>query len=466
MHAVRRAVVVGGGIAGLSWALAAAERGYAVTVLEASGRFGGAIRRGRIGPVDGELGAEAFATARPAVLELIDRLGLDGRIVRPTHHQAHLRSARGTQPLPPGLLGIPLDHEGIAATLGADTAREASERDRRPVPALTALPDTLGGLVRDRLGDAVAEHLVDPVVAAVHATPADEAELATVLPTLADAVAEHGGLLPAARALRGSRGAAGAPVATLAGGLSTLVTALVDRLGVTGADLRRGVRVTELTPNDGGWIVTTDSGGFEAEVVCLALPPAATATVLDHAGNPAQRTLMPLLRRLRPSPVAVVSLLLEDRGLTDAGAPLGSGVLVAPDAREVRAKAMTHLSAKWAHVAAAMPADHHLLRLSYGLRTGEDATDRSDDELAAAAALDATTLLGDALAAPHVRATRVTRWRDGLVRPILGRAATVAAIESELAGLSGLALTGGAVAGNGLAAVVARSWSEADRTLA
>ncbi|MFU8841880.1 MAG: FAD-dependent oxidoreductase, partial [Nitriliruptoraceae bacterium] len=55
MPELRRAVVAGGGIAGLVWALEAATRGVAVTVLEAAERPGGAVRRGRVGPATAEL---------------------------------------------------------------------------------------------------------------------------------------------------------------------------------------------------------------------------------------------------------------------------------------------------------------------------------------------------------------------------------------------------------------------------
>lgn len=479
--------MAGGGIAGLVWALEAATRGIAVTVLEAAERAGGAVRRGRVGPMTAELGAEAFAVARPEVLALVEDLGLADRVVRPAVNQAHLATRRGLVALPTGFLGIPVDLDDVARLLGREAAAEAARRDAVPAGPDEVLPVTLGGLVRDRLGDAVATQLVDPVVAGVHATPADEAELASVAPPLADAVRRHGSLVAAARALRGPLGPAGAPVASLDGGLSRLVDALVGRLEELGATIRTGTRATRLHRRPDGWRVTTDHGHHDAEVVGLALPVEVTARLLRTAlgggsargGSDSAPTDAPLagitrgLTELRHTAVTLVSLVVEDPTLRAAGAPVGSGVLVAPDVGAVRAKAMTHASAKWAHVAAALPADHHLLRLSYGGRSGAaegrrsgiEEVGSSDEELVRTSLADAAWLLGDAAGALALRGARVTRWRHGLVRPLVGRRAAVDRIDTDLRALPDLSLVGGALAGNGLAGVVARSRSEATRTL-
>jgi oxygen-dependent protoporphyrinogen oxidase len=163
--------------------------------------------------------------------------------------------------------------------------------------------------------------------------------------------------------------------------------------------------------------------------------------------------------------VTLVTLLLEDRTLTLAGAPVGSGVLVADG--PVRAKAMTHASAKWGWLAAALPSDHHVVRLSYG--GTEPAADLPTDDasdLLRVALEDLHRLLAGSLGSPIVRAALVTPWRGALSRPVVGRAARIAALDQLVTEWSGLAVTGSAVAGNGLAGVVGRSRREAARTLA
>jgi oxygen-dependent protoporphyrinogen oxidase len=456
------AVVVGGGVAGLTWALDAMESGLDVTVLERSTLLGGAVRSAQLGPVTVDVGAESFALARTDVLELASRLDLAQQVERPAIGQAHVMLDGRCMPLPPGLLGIPATLADIAALLGPDAAAQAETRDGAPIPEVA--PPTIGRLVRDRLGDRVAELLVDPVLAGVHATRADDAELASVAPSLYAAMRTHGGLLPAVVALRGALGPAGAPVATIAGGMSRLVARLVERLEDGGAVVRTGTSVERLHHEDerGRWRVHTDAGEVAADVLCLAVPARAAAALLHTLSDPAAREIAEELARLQTTDdVTLVTLLIEDAELAAAGAPVGSGVLVADTS--VRAKAMTHASAKWGWLADALPADHHVVRLSYG---GIHRTEERDEAtLVADARDDVIRLLRGATSDPTIRASLVTRWPGALIRPVVGRAERLAAIDAFLPGLRRVALVGSAVAGNGLAGVVGRSAHEARRTL-
>lgn len=486
-----RAVVIGGGVAGLVWALDATEAGYAVTVCERADRFGGAVRSEPLGPVVVDVGAESFALTRPDVLDLAQRLGLGDAVERPANHQAHVLSDGRLLPLPPGVLGIPADPADIARLLGSDVAARAQDRDSAPVPVEPAV--SLGRLVRERLGDEVADVLVDPVIAGVHATHADDAELASVAPSLHTAMLTHGGLMAGVRALRGALGPAGAPVATFDGGMGRLVERLCAELLARGATLRTDATVTALQ-HDGTWQVRCGGDVLVADVLCLALPagPAtallATAPLTAHAATAARTVAEQLTALPTTDAVVLVSLLLEDAALTRAGAPVGSGVLVAdtlsPDTSDapgtsweppgvgtddvLRAKALTHASAKWAWLAGRLPADHHVVRLSFG---GTHALPSATEQaLVAAAAREVGRLLGDAVdagtgAGTTVRAACVTRWDGALSRPVIGRRSRLVTIDAAVEDLPRLALVGSAVAGNGLAGVVGRSRAEAARTL-
>jgi protoporphyrinogen/coproporphyrinogen III oxidase len=468
-----RALVVGGGIAGLVFALDALDAGLDVTVLEGSDRLGGAVRHATIGTVRVDVGAESFALTRPEMLELVDRLGLGDDVVRPAAQQAHVVAHGRRLALPPGLLGIPADPADIAALLGADVASNATRRDAAPVQS--DAPTTIGRLVRDRLGDRVAEVLVDPVLAGVHATRADDAELASVAPTLHTEMRTHGGLMPAVRALRGALGPAGSPVASLDGGMGLLVERLHRTLVARGTRVRTGVTVTSLR-FEGAWYARAGGEGLEADVLCLAVPAdAARGLLADLDADPdghvdgrvaaAARTVARSLAALPTThDVTLVTLLVEDPVLERAGAPVGSGILVADDT--TRAKAMTHASAKWAWLAHDLPPAHHVVRLSYGGTEDLDPLERDDDAALVRVALaDLRRLLDDALGDPVVRGSLVTHWRGALSRPVVGRADRLSRIDAALPDLPGMAMTGSAVAGNGLAGVVARSRLEAARTL-
>jgi len=251
------------------------------------------------------------------------------------------------------------------------------------------------------------------------------------------------------------------------------VEALMERLRSLGVPVHTATEATGLARRAGGWRVTTDAGSHDAEVVAVALPAdraaalLGTATGAEATSRPgALRPITAHLGSFRPTAVTLVTLLVEAPGIGAGEAPVGSGVLVAPDVTRVRAKAMTHASAKWAHVAASLPPENHLLRLSYGGRgQPDDPAHLADDVLVDAALADAGRLLGQAPGTLTRRASLVTRWHHGLVRPLVGRRAALDAIDRALTEVPDLALLGGAVAGNGLLGVVTRSRTEAARTL-
>jgi protoporphyrinogen/coproporphyrinogen III oxidase len=458
-----RAVVVGGGVAGLTFALDALEAGYEVTLLDGDRRLGGVVRSEALGPVQVDVGAESFALTRPDLTELAQRLGLGDEVVRPASHQAHVLTGGRMLPLPPGLLGIPASVEDIDRILGPEAAEEAAHRDRQPLDVHT--PATIGELVRQRLGDGVADTLVDPVIAGVHATRADDAELASVAPSLAAAMHAHGGLLPAVRALRGPLGPAGSPVASLHGGMGRLVERLEQRLLAGGALVHTQTAVTALQ-HDGSWRVQGDGLEHDADVLCLAVPARSASGLL----RPLMGELADELAALPTTDdVTLVTLLFVDEQLSHAGSPVGSGVLVADGA--VRAKAMTHSSAKWGWLAEVLPAAHHVARLSYGgtsrpsERAGTDRTEVADEALVAQAMSDLRILFDGAIGTPRILGSLVTRWAGALSRPVVGRAQRLAGIDERISTLPRLAVTGSSLAGNGLAGVVGRSRLEATRTL-
>ena len=143
-------------------------------------------------------------------------------------------------------------------------------------------------------------------------------------------------------------------------------------------------------------------------------------------------------------------------------------MLVAPGVHRVRAKALTHATAKWAWLARAAGPGRHVVRLSYGVAgspaVGSYATPEGtepadpralgDDALTALALRDASTLLGVALSPAQVVASARVAWSQALPRPSASHSTMVARVRLAVAGVPGLAVCGAWVAGNGLASVV------------
>ncbi|GHF04331.1 protoporphyrinogen/coproporphyrinogen oxidase [Pseudolysinimonas yzui] len=389
--------VIGGGIAGLLVALRLAEGGHRVTLLEAADRLGGQLAPQRLAGVELDAGAESFATRGTAVTALLTELGLDGDVVIPGGGTAWLHRARGAVPLPAaGVLGIPAhplapDVVRAIGLAGAWRARLDAVLPRRVGGDAT----TLGELVEARMGRAVLDALVTPVVRGVYSREPGDLPLAVAAPTLLDRLRQHGSLAAAVAGLR-ANAPAGSLVASLRGGMFRLAAALADACRASGVDLRTGVRVD-------------------------ALPPGRVVLAAPAPGAAPGRT------------VTVVTLVVRTPLLD--GAPRGSGVLVAPGGG-VEARALTHLTAKWDWIADAFEGAH-ALRLSY---------DGVPTDAVAQARRDASTIFGVDLPDPLDSAVRT--WHrpapethdDGTLRtgePVAGSglAAVVAHAESLAAAI-------------------------------
>ena len=144
--------------------------------------------------------------------------------------------------------------------------------------------------------------------------------------------------------------------------------------------------------------------------------------------------------------------------------PRGTGVLVAASTPGVTAKALTHVSAKWAWVAEAAGEGRHVVRLSYG-RDGESSlTDALDDEeFQALAVQDASLLLGVELDPSTVVGFARTEWRDALSPATIGARERVHSVRGVVATVPGLELTGAWLAGTGLASVIPDAVATAGR---
>lgn len=562
--AVWDAVVVGGGIAGLAAAWELTRAGLRPLLVEARGYTGGLVAGARIAGVRMDLGAEGFVLRGRAVSEAAEALGLE--IVGPSGGGARLL----LPPLPDGegpgggggspadalgghgsgcrapdrigadriagapggsggpwrlhrfprdsFLGIPADPTApdVVEVLGQAGARRAAADADLPGRTGTG-PDEaadLASFVTARMGPAVLDRLVRPIVAGIHAADPRALAADTVAPGLREATARLGSLQAAVGELlrrRRARSGGRSVDVTTRGGLVRLTDALRNAVEADGGSVRTRTGAQSLRPVDpaGGPDGPGGSGGPGGPGGGGAGP---TGTPAADFGAPAARwelTLAPTGRGPTPSdePVAVgpaervrtdrlvlacsapaAARLLAGAGVEAdpnapvgspiarfilvarapglAGAPVGSGLLVAPPAAgraaPVRAKALSHLSVKWPWIGRELRALHgedvHALRLSYG-RPGEPRPEVTlNDALA-----DVEALTGARIAPDDVIDHMLVRW-DGTLPPVdADRRERAAALVERVESLPGLALTGAWVAGTGIAAVVEHARSRAGR---
>ena len=367
----------------------------------------------------------------------------------------------GAHPAPrTGVLGIPgdLNDPTLAGILSKSGIRRA-KLDRVLPASVGAQAQTLGELVRKRMGQQVLDRLVAPVTSGVHSTHPEELEIDSVVPGLRRALAERGSLTAASASLR-QLSPAGSQVAGLVGGMNQLSEALVRDV------LRRRVRILtgydaiaiDRDPYRGGWTLlqrAPQTGERVAPVHGDYLVMATDGpTTLRILGSHVDSTLLPQIEAGHE--IALVTLAVDQPALNSS--PRGTGVLVSDQVVRVRAKALTHASAKWSWVAEEMGEGKHLLRLSYG-RGNEHGPLREvslyDDQLITLAMHDASTLMDTTIGRDQLLGADVVRWNGSLPTARPGHQEKVQKFRSALRELEGVTAVGAWLSGNGLAAVTA-----------
>lgn len=521
------ALVIGGGIAGLSATWQLTQDGLKPLLVEARGYLGGLIAPGYIGPVQVDLGAETFVPRGVETAQMVAALGLEAlapsgdgaRLFLPPNRangESHWRLWRF---LRDAYLGIPADPsaDDVVAVLGAKAAqRAAQDRHLGSEVGQGAEGETLAGFVAARMGQAVVDRLVRPIVAGIYTC--DPADLATdtVTPGLRQATREHGCLADAvAFLLARSRKATGGRSVDkcVRGGMFQLTAALSQAITTAGGTVLTRVGAQQLIAPDAAshgvsedtahgtncgasnaaFHDASDGVGYWQVVLAPTKPGPTPSSEPVPAGAP--RTLRtkrlvvacsarPALRLLASAnlaaldtditipvgaPIARYSLLVDSPEL-DA-APVGQGLLVAPaspasctntqpDAVEspVGAKALSHLNVKWPWIAQALAPHQHLLRLSYG-RLGQSEPQVSLEQALA----DVQVLTGVTIHPEQVSEHKLVRWNGTLPPLPPSYRARIAAFMSQVENIEGLAVTGAWVGGTGVNAVVAHARTNARR---
>jgi protoporphyrinogen/coproporphyrinogen III oxidase len=433
---MRHVVIIGAGISGLAAAHALREVDVRITVVEGAGRIGGKLRTSSVGDVDVDEGAESFLVRRPEARDLAVAVGLADDVVHPATTRASVWSRGRLRPLPARtLFGVPSSVPSLRGVLtAAEVARAGADLVLPPGAAIDDV--SVGSLVRHRLGDAVAERLVDPLLGGVYAGRADELSVRATAPSLAT----NGSLVRAAATAVGS-GMDGPVFGTVRGGLGRLVSAVAQG---SGAEIVLGRTVRRLERTAAGFRVvhgpTIDELAIDADAVVVAVPAAAAARLLRDVAPSAAADLSAI-------DYASVALVTTVWGREQIQTPGGSGYLV-PAVERRSVKAVTFASSKWAH----LDGDLVVVRCSFGRHGDTAELQRDDDDLVALAVAELRLTAG---ASGSPVASRVSRWGGGLPQYAVGHVDRVRRIRAAVAAVPGLAVCGAAYDGVGIPACIA-----------
>ena len=462
----RRAVVIGGGLAGLAAAESLVAAGWRVTVVEASGRLGGVIETVRRDGWLVERSADNFLAARPEGTALVERLGLSAQLigVEPRVRRALILHRGRPVPVPAGFrLLAPGRLASILTTPLLSPAGRLRVAAERLLPRGKGGDESLERFAVRRLGREAFERLVQPLVAGIWTADPAKLSMAAACPEFLEMERRAGSLSAGERLRLRSTGAAAQAAGarygqfvTLATGMETLPRELGRQLAAAGVEFLTA-SVDRLERADGGWRVhrrpTGDGAApLETEAVVVAVPAPTAATI---AGS-ADRELAALLGGIEYAGSAVVSL---GFARADVAHPLDAAGIVVPRIEGRRILAASFSSSKFPGRA---PERHVLVRTFVGGALDPDAAALDDEPLTALVRRELADVIG-ARGVPKL--VQIDRWTRAMPQYHVGHMERVAAIKRRLEGIPGLAIAGAAYEGVGIPQTIASGQAAAAKLL-
>lgn len=429
---MKRIIVIGAGISGLTAAEALQRKGHDVLVLDEGDRAGGVIGTHAEAGFLFENGPNSFLDNAPDTLALCNELGLEHECLRTSMRDnarfIYLNGELHEVPTGPGgLYGTRILSAKSKRRLMAEPLRGANREKE---------DESLAAFVRRRLGDEVLDHLVTPFVSGVYAGDPEHLSLRATFPVLYDLEREWGSLIGGSikKKLFGAKSTQPAKprarnLCSFVGGMQTLTDTLAKRLG---EKIWICNRVTGIERYDDKLCVHALGIGNhtqEADAVLVTIPAYATADLLSEYIPRSYD----YLQSIPYNHVVVAGLGYAKEQVGHACD--GFGYLV-PRGQGVRILGSIWSSSLFARRA---PGSHHAFSVFLGGSLDPEIAHCSDDEIYAIAQKDLYTTVG-AEGDPVYR--RLVRWPRAIPQYPVGHVDRVQTLRDEIQSVQGLYLCG------------------------
>jgi oxygen-dependent protoporphyrinogen oxidase len=468
----QRIAVIGGGVSGLAAAHRFRELApqTQVTLFEAGSRLGGVVSTVHRDGFQVEQSADNFITTLPWGLDLCQRLGLTGQLVRTNASCPRTFVVRRGRlhRLPDGFLMMaptqlwPMAVTPILSPLGKlRAALEFFIPPRRDDD-----DESMAQFVRRRLGREAFDRLVEPLVGAVYAADMEKLSVKATLSRFREMEKQHGSLIramryqmkhkPNAGTLYSGSAESGARYSmfvTLSEGLSTLVEAITARLPPE--SIRLNSPIERIDRSGSVWRISPAGAGqfLEFDALVVAAPAHRASPLLA----PIDAELAAELGQIEYSGTAIVSVGYDVR---QVGHRLDGMGAVVPSIENSPILACSFSSQKYPHRA---PAGKTLLRVFVGGARRPELAEMPDAQLLPLVLQHLRPLLrieGEPVFCD------IAHWPRTMPQYHVGHQQRVARIEARLAALPGLKLAGSAFRGVGLPDCIHSGESAAEQILA
>jgi oxygen-dependent protoporphyrinogen oxidase len=413
---LHKALIIGGGISGLSAAYYLSKAGIRPTLLERKPRVGGVIQTSVQQGCVLEEGPDGFMAAKPWAMKLIRELGLADQVIGSNDYSriTYIVKKGKLVPMPEGLmmmvptkflplLETPLLSWGAKIRMGLEIFRQP----QGPQPDRSVYEFLL-----DHYGEESIDYLAEPLLAGVYGGDPREMSANSVLSRFVDLEARYGSLTRGALAAPRPQSPGGSFLQTLKGGLGQLIEALRPSADVVQADVETVER------SGAGFRVRANGEWLEAEHIVVATPAHNAAELLGSL----QPELAGLLAGIPYT--SSITLAIGYRQNTFDHPLIGHGFLV-PKKERRHIFGCTWIGNKFDH---RVPANMVVLRCFLGGET----MPLSDEALVDAARSDLHSLMGlEAEPVFH----NIARWPNSMAQYTVGHEQRVSRIEELMHGI-------------------------------
>lgn len=313
-----KTAVIGAGISGLAVAFYLKQAGVEVKVFESEKQAGGKMRTVYENGYIIETGPNGFLDGKPYTLNLVKALGIEDRLYR-SSDKARKRFIYTNG----RLVRLPENPIAFLSSYLLSWKGKLRLVGEFFVPPKKDLSDeTLGDFARRRIGEEALEKLLDPMVAGIFAGDPDRMSLKAAFPAIFYLERQYGGLIKGLIAKmkeakkKGTKSSGpagpGGVLTSFKHGVNDLIDALTEKLGKS---IETETPVTRVEKTGNKWKVTYMKNGEKREEVFDKLIMSTPSYVAAKLLKTVNEELSDLLSQIEYSPISVVALGFEKKGL-------------------------------------------------------------------------------------------------------------------------------------------------------
>ncbi len=453
-HAQKRAIVIGGGITGLSAAYRLKReseiRGMPLEVilLEASDKVGGVIRTEHRDGFIIEHGPDAFISTKPWGKALCEELDITDKLIgtNPKVRRSFVVRKGKLLPVPEGFYMmapgafIPFLKSPIFSLMGK--LRIACDIF---ISRKTDDDESVADFVRRRLGNEAFERMAQPMIGGIYTSDAENLSLKATFPRFLEMEREHGSIIKALlaqkrNAKQTSRDTSGPRYSLFMSfdtGMQTLVDALADNLSGCIRFHACVASIQQKEQGEGWHVCLQDNEILDTDLLCIALPAPQTSKILQ-AVSP---TLAEKLNAIPYTSSATVNLAFRRE---DMAHPLNGMGFVVPITERLNLIGCSFSSIKFENRA---PEEYVLLRAFVG-KTANVIEESPVQNKTVTTVLKEVTELLEITTKPIF--SILSQHSQAMAQYQVGHQSLVREIEEHAEGLTNFALAGNAYHGIGI----------------